>query len=669
MVRGRRAADRRRERREAAGVDDSDLDDGDEGTTPGALPASPHDDYEEIEGDASRFQSARPDPSQKPPAIVEPPARTETTSRTKTARVEEDDGADADRNFARELKRHPRDDVASRAKLDITAVRERPGPPAPRGGRLVVLSLSGQVPSSLVTLPLQVSPALLGRAQDADVRIVDPTVSLRHARLTWNAPQPGEASEDLAGFDLVDEGSTSGTLVNGIPIEGVTRLRHGDVLAVGKSELRFVRDEREPVLKPAPTSLSKPAESTLVEHTSTEVRRSRELLQAAHQEALRRAEETARVRRQAIRRRAGWVIAACSGLGIVVAIAFWVRQEVFSDQAPAQVRLQAATLLAEAREKLLGGDVDGATDRVNTLVALTPNDEEARSLERVVRTERSARDALQLALRLGDEDRDEEAMAALERIADRSVFVRDRDRLRSALQERSQSRSLRVIESLLEHGQREEAGRRLQAHLERFPDDEAARALRTPLQRTSGDAGWDPGLASARVAFLEGRLDDAQRLALAAGFQGYARDVERFQRVFHAGQAALSRLDGSAARAPLDEAFRLLLSLGASAQAPIFAAVQKPFANALYLSGTEKLEHGDGCGAARDLHRAMRLLPDDPRLLAEQQELATRAEQGLTLARGARPEDPERARALAREALCFARTGTKTWDELLALAR
>jgi tetratricopeptide (TPR) repeat protein len=683
MTKGRRAADRRRERESGDGADVYD-DDG-AGTTPGAAPASPHDDYVEVDEEASRVDASRFEGSLLASAevaeVVDDSAMANAPAGVARAQRSVPrpggDVLDPEKSFARELKRRPREETAARFQAEVTEVRERKARRRWRGARLVVVALDGAAPATPIEMPIVVYPALLGRADDADLRVTDPTVSRRHAELSWRAPDEADESDDEdSGFFVVDLGSTSGTLVNGLAVDGHTRLGHGDILGIGKTELRLLRAEAVPVPRPTQVPTTVVAEPLAIERTATEVRvarqaaeAEREQLRAAQREAHRRAEEAAAVRRRRVRRRASWVIAACVALGVVGVVGVVVHRELLSDAAPAQLRVQAATLSAEARDHLLRGDVDGAAARVGALLAMVPDDEEGLSLERVIRTEQRARDALQLALRLGDEDRDDEALDALQRIADASIFARDRDRLRGALAERAVVRSLRIVEGLLDQGRIDDAFARVEQHRARFPEDKAGLALLARVQAARASAPKDAGLASARAAFVAGRLDDARQLATSAGYAGYARDVERFERALSEGKAALARYDGAAARGPLDDAFRLLGSLGAGAASPIFASVQKPYADALYLSGTEKIEQGDGCGGARDLHRALRVLPDDPRLRAEADRLASRAEQGLTLARGARPEDPERARTLARQALCFAQSGTKTWDDLSALSR
>jgi tetratricopeptide (TPR) repeat protein len=673
MSTGRRAADRRRERDGGSRDDDHDP-----GTTPGAVP---HDNYVEVDDDSGAIDapllSADHSAEELPEASAEelaegvasgspPPRQSKASSPGRTTPaprgpVVDEEPVDADRSFARELKRRPRPtETRAVTRPEPTQVKELKPLKRPRhGGVLIVVASDGDPPAG-TTLPITVFPTLLGRTAGADLRLSDKTVSLRHAELDWDPT--------TTTFFLSDLGSTSGTLRNGEPIEGRVALDHGDVIAVGKTELRFKRSEVAPAEKPPPPPPTPPPE-VIVESTERLPERTTPGQKAAREAERRAHEEQALARRLRVRRRAILVIVASLTLLGVAFVVNLVGDSVLGDTAPAQIRHQVAVLLGEARKHLHDGDVDGAIARVQTVLGLDPKNGEASSLERVVLTEKSARDALQLALRLGDEDRDDEALAALQRIADTSVFAKDRDRLRQSLASRALVRSLRIVENLLEQGRIDEALARARAHVARFPDDPGGKALLERVLAARAGAPRDPALQPARAAFAEGRLDDARAIAQKAGYVGFVADVDRFARALADGRTALTRFDGAAARGPLDEAFRLLGSLGASATSPVFATVQKPFADALYLTGTEKLEAGDRCGAARDLYKAVRVLPGDQRLQSELQKLQALADQGLQKARGAKSQDPERAAALAREHLCLAPSGSSLYEDLSALTR
>jgi pSer/pThr/pTyr-binding forkhead associated (FHA) protein len=71
--------------------------------------------------------------------------------------------------------------------------------------------------------------ALLGRGDQADIRLEDTFASTRHARLV---PQ-GDV------MVLEDLGSTNGTYLNGEPLRGPQPLHVGDSIRIGDSEFTF----------------------------------------------------------------------------------------------------------------------------------------------------------------------------------------------------------------------------------------------------------------------------------------------------------------------------------------------------------------------------------------------------------------------------------------------
>jgi hypothetical protein len=203
-----------------------------------------------------------------------------------------------------------------------------------------------------------------------------------------------------------------------------------------------------------------------------------------------------------------------------------------------------------------------------------------------------------------------------------------------------------------------------------FPKDDEAKGLLARAQEAVASQPRDPMLTRARAQFAAGDVAGARATALEGGYRSYVADLDRFTTALDKGKSALKQtLDGAAALPSLDEAYRLVGSLGGSPQAAIMQDVKKPYANALYLSGTERLEKKDKCGAARDLFKAARVMPEDGKIASKVRELEDEAEQGLIKARGAKTQDAERAAAIARESLCLARTGTKTQDELKSIAR
>jgi pSer/pThr/pTyr-binding forkhead associated (FHA) protein len=100
----------------------------------------------------------------------------------------------------------------------------------------VILSFKGV---ELRGYELGESRLIVGRRSDSDIQLDDDTVSGRHAALV---PEPDPYLEGHFDFLLEDLGSTNGTQVNG---KAVTRhkLRHGDVIRIGRHEFLFEAGE------------------------------------------------------------------------------------------------------------------------------------------------------------------------------------------------------------------------------------------------------------------------------------------------------------------------------------------------------------------------------------------------------------------------------------------
>ena len=87
-----------------------------------------------------------------------------------------------------------------------------------------------------VEFPLSASVMLIGRDEDADIRVDEPLVSRAHARIE----QRGGA------YFVLDLGSTNLTKVNGQPVRE-RELRDGDELHFARARCRFVAPRVDPV--------------------------------------------------------------------------------------------------------------------------------------------------------------------------------------------------------------------------------------------------------------------------------------------------------------------------------------------------------------------------------------------------------------------------------------
>ncbi|HEY4220603.1 MAG TPA: hypothetical protein VGO62_04655, partial [Myxococcota bacterium] len=177
----------------------------------------------------------------------------------------------------------------------------------------------------------------------------------------------------------------------------------------------------------------------------------------------------------------------------------------------------------------------------------------------------------------------------------------------------------------------------------------------------------DPGLAAARAAFASGDIEGAKRIARDNGLKSYTKDVDDFQAALSKGKAALKHFDDDAADT-LDIAFRLLSVLGGDPSSAAFADVRTPYGKALLVAGTADLDKNP-CAAARKLYKAARVIPDDSAVSSQLRDLESRAVAALDRARAIKHTDADHAAAIAREGMCMAKTGSKTYEELRALSR
>jgi hypothetical protein len=127
--------------------------------------------------------------------------------------------------------RAPQESMVLGAAAAEAAGLGRAAQPLPASGglgpRLVVLSSPTYPPGTVVRLDDAVT---FGRAEDCDVPLgEDPYASSRHAQVF---------ARDAARY-VRDLGSTNGTHVDGQAIVAEHRLRPGDELRVGETELRY----------------------------------------------------------------------------------------------------------------------------------------------------------------------------------------------------------------------------------------------------------------------------------------------------------------------------------------------------------------------------------------------------------------------------------------------
>jgi len=123
----------------------------------------------------------------------------------------------------------------------------------------MILSVSEAGNGARRRLELERVPVVFGKAPDCDVVLANPKVSRRHAQIV---------SRDGALF-VSDLGSTNGTRLNGMRIQGESPVKSGDVIEIGAFRIELDEGNGAPakaaveaktVPPPAPKGAEKPAE-------------------------------------------------------------------------------------------------------------------------------------------------------------------------------------------------------------------------------------------------------------------------------------------------------------------------------------------------------------------------------------------------------------------------
>jgi DNA-binding winged helix-turn-helix (wHTH) protein len=105
-----------------------------------------------------------------------------------------------------------------------------------------------ELTSSRGTIPLSDGPHLVGRGDDAEVRLDSPRVSRLHARIIVSG----------AGLTYEDLDSKNGTFDHGRPIQGIVPVDDGQTLVIGDVEVAFRRRRAESTATMAAASIKRP---------------------------------------------------------------------------------------------------------------------------------------------------------------------------------------------------------------------------------------------------------------------------------------------------------------------------------------------------------------------------------------------------------------------------
>ena len=569
----------------------------------------------------------------------------------------------------RELADAIAESVDGRAIGEDTVVTSEPPTERPRGAQLLIRS----GPQAEQAFWLNRSPAIVGRGEDATLRLEGAALSRAHCSFTF---QPEEGTWTLENLS-----SRSGTLHNGIFLENAQPVDHGDIVHVGEYELRFLWHEKIPEqIDNAADELSgvhedEPEEHSVVVRAITQVRTIATQVETTVVFAGIGEDpppKTLWLRRFLFRFIA---LGLLVGLFMVVGVQLqklWDHLQVD----PEQVKQQVAGLMERAQENFTARRLDEAQLELETVQSLDPDNANARSLLRVIDGERASQKVLEEAQAMAFSGKHDEARKHLLRIADSSLFAVGRTRLLRTLDEKERDASFEALRPLMLAGPSKERDEALMAHAARWPDDPKVKSVLEGIVKEKA-VPFTPteNLGAAKRAFAGGNTEKAKRLVQGDAAKGnhparrYLAELNVYEDKLASGRSQLKKMKSKEAREDLERALLALKRLGAKNASVPGRRIARPIANALYLDAMRRKKQGDECAWGEAILQAHRWSAGDTKIKAQKRAVEAKAKAGLMRARAAATGNAKKARAIARAHQCFAEPASKTGKALRKLAR
>lgn len=569
----------------------------------------------------------------------------------------------------RELADAIAESVEGRAIRDDTVVIKAPPKEKPLGAQILIRS----GPEADKAFWLNKSPAILGRGEDAILRLEGASLSRAHCSFTFQPEEGVWIIEDLA--------SRSGTLHNGVFLENAQPIDHGDIVHVGEYELRFLwHDEIPEQIEDAANELSGVHADSVEEHSVV----FRAITQAR---SIATQVETTVVfagigddpppKTLWLRRFLFRFVALGLLLGLLFVVGgqlkkLWDHLQVD----PEQMQMQVAALMERAQENFQARRLDDAQLELETVQSLDPDNPNARSLLRVIAGERTSQKVLEDAQAMAFEGKHDEARKHLKRIADSSLFAEGRTRLLRTLDEKERDASFEALRPLMLAGPSKARDEALLAHAARWPDDPKVKDVLEGIVKEKA-VPFTPteNLGAAKRAFVGGNTEKAIRLVQGDAAQGnhparrYLAELNVYEEKLASGLAHLKKMKSTEARADLERAQQALIRLGAKNASVPGRRIAKPLANALYLDAMRRKKQGDECAWGEAIMQAHQWSSNDTKIKAQKRAVDAKAKAGLMRARAAATGNAKKARAIAKAHQCFAEPTSKSGKALRQLAR
>lgn len=506
------------------------------------------------------------------------------------------------------------------------------------------------------------SPFVFGRGGTCEATLSDVGTSRRHVELTFDPRDNTWAIEDL--------GSASGTLVNGKPIDLPTPLRHGDLVQIGNTEMRFMLMPGVPSV--AAGAMDEPTHHTTLTLADVEARTALDPTEVEPDTVL---EPRAAGGGVNLRLIAGGLVLLLVAAGVGAGVWFGIDRVLGGDAAQSAVQVEA--LVRDGRRLVREAKLDKAAARLESARALlsqhggkAPGLE---SLERELAFERRAEAAIRAAEKALRDGALDIMDSELGKVPDSSAFAPQKEALIARTSERRRLRSFDALQTLADEKQWDALEAAIAAHLKRWPKDSQALALRDSLDKLRHAKPKTPAaIRKARALFAAGDYVEAKNLVDAKGTSKLAVRYLDAMRVFETGIVDAARANaqknGVRAAAAYGAMWRVGPLLGGAKWQRGYTRLQKPYGQALYLAALEHKRRGRACEAAAAAWAGKARTPGEKRLVGMWRQFEAQARAGLSRAE-ARRARPAEARRIAEKALCLAQPGSATHKALRRLAK
>ena len=503
-------------------------------------------------------------------------------------------------------------------------------------------------------------PSHLGRANTAcHINLTDTAVS--HTHLIFDYIEMTGRWTVCPSADAPD-----GALLNSVRIQEIKNLSHGDVIRIGRSELRFFYRSGAPQKQEIFSQDMADDEPTMSSLRSLTGR----FFGSANEgtSSFPEAEQTSLGKQKKQRQTLGLVALAvllCAVGGYVI----WMKAST-SNRLLNEAQVMA--LLEEAITNVEEKDIVGAATKIESLLPWVEEIPELKSFQRILISEQESQTHFAAARVKYSNGKIAEMESLLTKIPHSSIFADDRDALRADTQEKQAVIRIEKIETLIQKRNFTEAISEIKSYRTLWAENEKIESLMRKIENQKGKSPPD----SERMRQSRGLLRQGSHLAALKVFDGQTmsalerglqKELLRFKDALAMGRQALKSKSGSKALKAFSSVKMLYARISRSDEPTAFTrSLTQNLANAHFLLGASSYAKSH-CKGASHFRQAYALVPDDLKTQQRLERMRLEADQIYREAKAASKLNPKVAHEKAAAALCLVPKDSALYRSLKSL--